>query len=164
MIIDSTKDQTILIDDDQHKRASAHSWCAQLQDNGKYYAVATIRGEKVYLHRWLMNATDDQIVDHIDGNTLNNYLCNLRFATKSQNAANRKELNANNKSGYRGVSWSKSSKKWVAQIMVNYVNYQLGRYENKEDAARAYDAAAIKHFGAFARLNFPHEHSLAIAA
>ena len=79
---------------------------------------------------------------------------NLRICDNSQNHANRK-AQANNTSGYKGVGWDLFNKKWVAQIMVNQKNKKIGRYDVKEDAARAYDKAAIEYFGEFARLNFP---------
>jgi hypothetical protein len=58
-----------------------------------------------------------------------------------------------NKSGFKGVC--RFRKKWAANITINYKQIFLGYYLNKEDAARAYDCAAIKYYGEFARLNFP---------
>lgn len=67
-----------------------------------------------------------------------------------------KRVGNNNKSGFKGVSWDNSRKKWKAQIEINYKNKFLGRFSNKEDAARAYDDSARKLFGESARLNFPN--------
>jgi len=95
---------------------------------------------------------DGYEIDHKDGNSLNCLDDNLRVCTQSQNRQNIKKYN-NNKSGYKGVSWHKASNKWVAQITINKSHKYLGAFPTKEDAARAYNVAAIIHFGEYAVLN-----------
>lgn len=92
-------------------------------------------------------------VDHRNGDGLDNRRDNLRYATRARNTANRASVGGSSR--FKGVSWSKRDKIWYANICVNYRTIYLGTYRNEEDAARAYDAAAKKYFGAFARPNFP---------
>ena len=94
-------------------------------------------------------------VDHINGNGLDNTRANLRGANASQNAANARRRR-DSTSGFKGVHRNKArGLPWRAQIHTNGKKHHLGLFESPEVAARAYDAAAIKLFGEFARLNFP---------
>lgn len=110
-----------------------------------------------WMHRVILSRilgrelTRHEVVDHIDGDGLNNRRSNLRLATQMQNASNRK-LNKNNTSGYKGVSWDTKTDKWVAQIMTNQKQNRLGYFDNPEDAYKAYCAAALELHGEFARL------------
>lgn len=107
----------------------------------------------LYLHRYIIGAPKGAIVDHIDGDTMNNTRANLRIATHQQNMANSRRRRHN--SGYKGVQLRCDGKKWVARIQVDRKGHHLGSFPTPEAAARAYDEAAILHFGEFARLNFP---------
>ena len=93
------------------------------------------------------------VVDHRNNDRTDNRRCNLRLASQSQNMANRKKTKINT-SGYKGVRLHKPSGKWQAYIKVNYKQKSLGLFENKADAAKAYDKNAIKLFGEYANLNF----------
>lgn len=95
-------------------------------------------------------------IDHRNGDGLDNRRANLRATTQAQNCANTR-LRSNNKSGFKGVSWKKSGGAWVAQIRRDGKSYHLGLFSDREEAARAYDAAAIEFFGEYARINFPKE-------
>lgn len=124
------------------------------------YATASLSGRytgTVRMHRLLV--PEGPRVDHRDGDGLNNQRSNLRPATKGQNMANSRKSNANGggapSSRFKGVSWDKSRKRWAAEITANGVKRHLGRFVREELAARAYDAAALKAFGEFARPNFP---------
>ncbi len=108
---------------------------------------------QVLMHRLVMGITKGEI-DHINRNKLDNRRRNLRVVTASQNQA-WKSIQSNNTSGYRGVRWSKNA--WQAGIKVNGRGIYLGRYQVKEDAARAYDQAAKTYFGEFANLNFKEQ-------
>ena len=94
------------------------------------------------------------IVDHINGNVLDNRKCNLRLCTRAENARNVKKSKSNT-SGYIGVS--KEYKKWLACVTLNGKAYRVGRFEDKVEAARARDRKAIELHGEFAKLNFPIE-------
>ncbi len=93
-----------------------------------------------------------RVTDHRNEKKLDNRRSNLRAATTSQNRGN-EGLRKNNTSGYKGVSWSEWAGKWMARIRVNYKHIHLGYFKWKTDAARAYNKAARKHFGRFAKLN-----------
>jgi len=96
-----------------------------------------------------------QQIDHINHNKKDNRLSNLRQATASENHMwGGKTPIKSNKSGFRGVSWHKHSKKWQAAIKVNRKSFHLGLFTCRIAAAIAYDDAAVKHFGEFANLNF----------
>lgn len=96
------------------------------------------------------------LVDHRNGNGLDNRRANLRPATEAQNRTSRRRR-LDNTSGYKGVSWHKPSRRWTAVIAVRGRNQHLGSFDSPATAARAYDAAAHVQFGAWARLNFPEE-------
>ena len=107
----------------------------------------------IYMHRLIMNAPEGLEVDHINRNRLDNRRCNLRLATRSQNAFN-KGLQSNNTSGYRGVyyfPYGMRTRRWLAKIKVNGRYKNIGFYETPAEAAAAYKKEAVKIFGDFAR-------------
>jgi hypothetical protein len=92
------------------------------------------------------------VIDHLDGNGLNNQRNNLRICTVSQNSMNRNKT-VKNKSGFKGVIWWERNNTWKAEIRHNKNKIYLGYYKNIIDAAKAYNAAALKYHGEFANLN-----------
>lgn len=142
-----------LVDEEELPLVRALTWWAVPAGN-TYYALTNVRvgGEKrrVSMHRLIMRARQGQMVDHVDRNGLNNRKANLRFATSSQNAANSVAARQNT-SGCKGVAWIAQSGNWAAQILVNGQRRNLGTFAEKEDAIRAYNAAALAAFGEFAR-------------
>jgi hypothetical protein len=91
-------------------------------------------------------------VDHINNVRDDNRILNLREATSFENQCNRKpQVGCSSK--YKGVSYKKQDCKWQAQIQINYKNIYLGLYHNEEEAALAYNKAALEHFGEYAKIN-----------
>lgn len=103
----------------------------------------------IFMHRLIMNAPDDLMIDHINGNGLDNRRCNLRFADKYQNAANRRP-NKNKGDVPKGVSLEAASGRWKAGIEVRGKSIFLGRFSSPEAAGAAYREASARYFGEFA--------------
>ena len=94
---------------------------------------------KIRLHRFLILGIDDdqnKVVDHINGDTLDNRRCNLRVLSKSMNVSHRANLNINNTSGHRGVHWCNTNKRWIACIQHNEDTWWKQSFENKDDAIK----------------------------
>lgn len=107
------------------------------------------------MHREILNVPAGLECDHINGNSLDNRRANLRAATRQQNCWNNRKRKPNSLSKYKGVSFSKRGKPWKATLTVDGNWIYLGSYNSEKEAAKAYDKAAKKHFGEFAKLNFP---------
>ena len=116
------------------------------KNKSKRYVIS--RGGR--LHHVILNTKN--LTDHINGNPLDNRKNNLRICSVNQNARNSKRP-INNTSGFKGVTWHIHVKKWKATIGVNSQNIHLGYFDNKIEAARAYNQAAKKYHGEFARFN-----------
>jgi len=122
------------------------NWC---NENNKWQKMK-LHQAIIYLSGQIIE--NNQEIDHKDTNRLNNLEDNLRICTKAQNSHNQK-IKSNNTSGYKGVTFHKRNKKYQAQIVINNKQKHLGTFKEIEDAARAYNAAAIKYHGEFAVLN-----------
>jgi hypothetical protein len=128
---------------------------------GKWYASRKVRDGHLrtseYMARRIMQAPKGIEVDHKrSDDTLDNRKSNLRLSTHRQNVCNRKKQR-NNTSGYIGVTWHKHKQKFMTRINIYGKRISLGYFTDPEDAAIAYDQAAIKYNGAFTQLNFPLE-------
>lgn len=166
-IINLTKNQIALIDDEDYDLVSQYRWYAAKKRN-TWYAATTIWGNgkdtKQYLlmHRLIAKPTGKSIVDHIDRNGLNNQKNNLRICTNSLNLRNCPRTRQG-RSGYRGVT-SLPRDRWLARINHDGKHLRIGMYTDKEEAARAYDVYAVILYGPFSHTNFPIETTLALAA
>ncbi len=104
---------------------------------------------KFYLHRVLLDAPPDMVVDHINGDGLDNRRANLRLATYAQNSRYSRRA-ASNTTGFKGVTYAVREKRWQAQIVVDGRAKYLGSFEHPELAHAVYCAAARFYFGEFA--------------
>jgi hypothetical protein len=122
---------------------------------GNGYVQASRGDFTIYLHRLIAGAGPKDYVDHINGDPLDNRSANLRLCNASQNHANRgaDRRRLGSTSRHKGVSWDKRRSKWVAHVHVDGRTRYLGRYASEDEAALAYNAAAVEAWGEFARLN-----------
>ena len=165
-----TRGKVAIVDDSLFDLLNAFSWYAQ-KPNYVWYASrdeTRVDGSRstVFMHRLIaeMAGMDmSQVINHRDGDGLNNQTGNLRSATTAQSIQNQR-MKRNNTSGYRGVNWNRPNRKWMALIMADGKRFNLGCYPSKVEAALAYDAAARLHHGEFARLNFPNNDEAAAVA
>lgn len=159
--INLTQGKVALIDDADWDLVSGFKWCAwKGPRNNTWYAVTDgMRCDgsigRIYMHRLILGLTDTKIQsDHRDGNGLNNRRENLRACSDGQNKRNRC-VQANNTSGFKGVSWHKQREKWRAVIEINYKQKHLGLFTTPEAAHAAYCAAASELHGDFANYGIP---------
>lgn len=157
--IELTQGRVALVDDDAYDHLNQWRW--HLTDG---YAVrlssssGASKRHAILMHRVIMDAPAEMFVDHINGDRLDNRRSNLRLCSKAENAQNTGP-SPRNTSGYKGVHFHKDTGKWGAAISVNRKKHYLGLFATPEAAAHAYDAAAVRYHGAFAKLNFPQQES-----
>jgi hypothetical protein len=125
---------------------------------GVHYVVGYRLGQStrpMYLHRWLVDAPPGLQVDHINGNPLDNRRANLRVVTVRENQWNQRRRRG--QVPYKGVSYDPHYRCYVARMRDGTLYRFLGHFRTAEDAAHAYDTAAVAARGAYAALNFPED-------
>lgn len=143
--------ETLVSDEDYIKYGSL-KWSVGLFGGGKYpYAIRTdVNNKTIYLHRLIMDAPKCKVVDHKDGDTLNNQRINLRICTQGQNTLNRVAIQKNNTSGHKGVFYRKDRRRWIVVAWKNYKRKQFGSYVSKDEAIARYKTVIGDYFGEFA--------------
>lgn len=150
-VIPLTQGFEALVDDEDFEEVAQRPWHI-LKVRHHLYAVRR-RPITLLMHTFI---TGWKLVDHINGNGLDNRRQNLRPANQTQNHANSRKRK-NTTSPYKGVTWSRSGSKWMSSIRVDGKTQYLGVFEDPIEAAHAYDEAARTIHQEFARLNFPRE-------
>jgi hypothetical protein len=154
-MIPLTQGKSAIVDDQDYEYLSQFKW--HYHYNG--YAIRQtsrrlpIKRTTVSMHREIMNPPDDMEIDHVNGNKLDNRRCNLRVCTSAENKYNR-GVYFNNTSGMKGVTFNKKEKKYKVSIRIgNNKRLHLGYFIDLREAALAYNKAAKKYHGEFAKLN-----------
>lgn len=153
------KNMFFFIDKDDLNTISSHSWRVYPGSTENYFRVETSVATKnktihFSLARFLYNMPVGKYVDHIDCDPLNNRRNNLRLATESENSRNVPKTKSKRSSIYKGVSWHKRKRKWIAMCAVNNRNKFLGYFDSEIEAAKSYDSSAKELHGEFALTNF----------
>ncbi len=155
--VELTRGQRAIIDADDLPKIAPYKWSAHLETTtGGYYAVHSPRKgdtSPVQMSRLILGATGDIRVDHRNHDTLDNRRDNLRLCTGSENVRNASIRKNKVSSRYKGVGRYGRHKRWEARIGFNKQIISVGYFDTEVEAARAYNAAAIKYFGEFACLN-----------
>lgn len=150
-----TKGQFALVDAADFHWLNQWKWFARWSPTSRtFYAQRSLYPPSpgaycIVMHRQIMDARKGMEVDHRDHDGLNNRRDNLRICTPSQNHSNAR-LSPKNKSGYKGVSWSKAEGKWRAQLKANRKYIWLGHFTDPREAHAAYQKACIEEFEDFA--------------
>lgn len=150
----SNSSLTTLVDDENYELLNKYKWYI-LKKGSCVYARTEIKRIEVFLHRMIMGCEkwDGKMVDHKDGNGLNNQKSNLRFCNYSQNSANRKSK-VNGTSKYLGVSKDVRSKRIYWKMSISHNNKDINKFfKTEKEAALAYNEYAKKYHGEFARMN-----------
>jgi hypothetical protein len=144
-IITLIRGRNAQIDDDDFEMVSSMKWYF----DGKY-AINTTPGKKtIRMHQLVMRSLPGQVIDHKNGDGLDNRKENLRFCARFQNSWNMK-IHKHNTSGIKGISWCKETQSWHAQFQHCRKKINLGCYDRIEDAEKIYAETTRKLRGEFA--------------
>ena len=139
----TVKGEEILIDRIDYDKIKEYYWSV----NSQGYAISVINGKHKRLHLMILDKPKNFVIDHINGNKLDNRRSNLRICTCKENSRN-VSASKNNKTGHLGISLTKFGR-YRARIMVDGKEIRLGNYVNLEDAIKARKKAEIKYFGEY---------------
>ena len=148
-----TQSMFALVDVEDLGLVSGHNWFAKAYGD-QVYAARHARDQsgarhEQRMHRAILPPPPGMVIDHINGNGLDNRRKNLRLASKAQNAQNMKAVCGSSR--FKGVYWSKHHSKWVSRIRSGGQTKVLGRFDTEEEAHKKYCLAALETFREFAR-------------
>lgn len=160
----NNSERVVQVDDQYYDLVKGHTWHEVTDKSGRiFYARSSVWGEgrskcgqrrrrPIMMHRIIMGAKSGEMVDHRDGDGLNNRRYNMRIAEPSGNSMNRTRLSVRNTSGFTGVSWweVKGKKMWAARITVRGQQIIIGSFLDRLEAAEARRAAEVMLFGVYA--------------
>jgi len=153
-LIPLTQGQVALVDPEDYDELMKHRWTLN-RTRGNMYAIRRVKRKQILMHRVIMKAPEGLVVDHIDGNGLNNCKSNLRVCTREQNSFNTRPRGGS--SHFKGVSYVKRRGKYSSVIGYKKDKIEIGAFEDPVDAARARDLVARELQGEHAWLNLPGE-------
>lgn len=170
MAVVQIDEHNVLLDDEDVQRVTGLKWYVDRKAGSKgqhyfrrCYVVTKGKQSTISLHRFIMGCTlgDGKVVDHINHNTLDCRKANLRICSREENVRNQK-VTKRSPFGYKGVRKYHKTPKWFYSRINRRINgkmkeWHLGTYDTAEEAAKAYDKAALFMFGEFAYTNFPKE-------
>ncbi len=150
-----------IVDAEDYSFLSRWKW--QHSNNGYALRTTNVGGRvknggkrvTILMHRLILQPPDGMVVDHINGNKLDNRRENIRISSQSENCQSRR-MAKNNTSGFKGVSWGERSKKWLSYITIKGKLKLLGEFKDPISAAIAYNMAARFYFKEYALLNKIH--------
>lgn len=148
-----TQGYVAVVDSKDHARVSVFKWTA-MRSRKTTYAYRKEKGKSILLHRFILDASAEERVDHKDRDGLNCRRSNLRVATASQNGANKIPA-PSVYTPYKGAHYSRRDRSWATVVQIGGKRIHGGTFKTDEAAARAYDALSVAAFGQFALTNFP---------
>lgn len=158
MKIKLSKDRFAIVDKDDLEKIKTRKWYAS-KGRTTYYAITSVRGKTVYMHRMIMNAKNGRYVDHVNKNGLDNRKSNLRLVSNAQNCRNN-DKHLRRRIKLKGVILHETNgkyarkKQWQSRIWVNGKSISLGYFFTPEEAAREYDKAALRLFNGDITMNY----------
>lgn len=141
-----------IVDDEVFEYLNQFNWTVDVSG----YAIRNYpRGTRQYMHRVITQPDKNKVIDHINGNKLDNRMVNLRVCTQKQNTRNRNAININNTTGFMGVIIDKRQpgKPFIARITVNGKLKSGGGFQTAIEAAKKYNELAREYFGKYAFQN-----------